>query len=362
MSVDLTLIVAGDPGQLTGGYVYDARIVEALRADGWQIEVIGLEGRFPAVDARARDAMTAALAAIPDGARVVIDGLAMGGLPELVAIASQRLDVSALVHHPLADETGLDESSRMALLASEMRALASVHRVIVTSDFTAQRLAEFHVPAERIAVVEPGVTPSPLATSVVGKEDTKRPQRLLSVATVTPRKGHDVLVDALSGLVDRQWHCDCIGGRDRDPVHDRRVSDLIRHHGLEQRVLLLGERSPDDLAAHYAAADLFILPSYYEGYGMVVTEALARGLPVLTTTGGALAHTLPTEAGLAVPPGNIEALETALQRWLDEPDLRRRLRHGASKARDALPSWEQAARAFAAAVTRPASGPSGGSS
>lgn len=77
---DFTLIVAGDPGQLTGGYVYDARIVQSLRDTGWEIDVIGLEGRFPEPDAVASHALDSALTRLPDGSRAVIDGLAMGGL------------------------------------------------------------------------------------------------------------------------------------------------------------------------------------------------------------------------------------------------------------------------------------------
>ncbi|GHC33812.1 glycosyltransferase family 4 protein [Aidingimonas halophila] len=362
MSADLTLIVAGDPGQLTGGYVYDARIVAALRDLGWHVDVIGLEGRFPDADETARQAMGGTLSALPDGARVVIDGLAMGGLPGPVSQAAHRLDITALIHHPLADETGLDETRRMALLASETRALAAVGRVIVTSDFTARRLASWHVPPEQIAVVEPGVVSAPLAASATDGDDAEREQRLLCVATVTPRKGHDLLIEALAGLKDRHWRCDCVGGRDRDPSHDARVARLIHSHALDSRIVLQGERSPDNLEAFYAEADLFVLPSYYEGYGMVVTEALAHGLPVLTTTGGALAHTLAKDAGAAVPPGDIDALGDALRRWLDSPQWRRQLRHGARQARDRLPRWQDAGQAFADALLRSPVMPSGGSS
>ncbi|WP_168380869.1 glycosyltransferase family 4 protein [Modicisalibacter radicis] len=347
----LSLLVAGDPGQLTGGYVYDARIAEALREQGWRVSVIGLEGRFPEPDAGAARALDATLADHPDGARVVIDGLAMGGLPEVIADHAERLDLTALVHHPLADETGLDPAQRTRFMISETRALGAVGRVIVTSAFTARRLADFDVPAEHITAIEPGVARAPLSPRATA--DQPGPARLLCVATITPRKGHEVLVDALARLADRDWQAICIGGLDRDAGHARHVRERIAAHGLEARVELAGERAHDQLADAYRDADLFVLPSHYEGYGMVISEALAHGLPVIATTGGALAHTLPRDAGLAVPPGDSAALAEALRRWFDEPELRQRLRQGAQRAREGLADWSDAGRAFAAALDRP---------
>lgn len=343
----LTVIVAGDPTQLTGSHVYDARIVAALRQQGWQVEVIGLDGHFPEPDTIAARALDDALAAQPEGARVVIDGLAMGGLPEIVAHHSERLDLIALLHHPLADETGLAEAQRTRFRVSETRALGAVRRVIATSPFTARRLADFDVPAERITVIEPGVEPAPLAE---GSGTDQAGPRLLCVATVTPRKGHDVLIDALARLVDHDWQCDCIGGLEHDPHHAERIAARIRESGLEARVRLLGQRVPEALGEAYHEADLFVLPSHYEGYGMVVTEALARGLPIVTTTGGALAYTLPREAGLSVPPGDAGALADALRRWFEDAELRERLRHGARQARATLSDWEDTGRAFAKAL------------
>lgn len=355
----LSLMVPGDPGQLTGGYVYDARIVAALREQGWQVTVTGLDGRFPEPDAEAARALDEALADHPDGARVVIDGLAMGGLPEVVADHAERLDLTALVHHPLADETGLDPAQRTRFTVSETRALGAVGRVIVTSPFTARRLADFDVPAERITVIEPGVVRAPLSPRATA--DQPGPVRLLCVATIIPRKGHDVLVEALARLAGRDWQATCLGGLDRDAGHARHVRERIAAHGLEARIELAGERAHDEMGDTYREADLFVLPSHYEGYGMVISEALAHGLPVITTTGGALAHTLPPDAGLAVPPGDVQALTEALTRWFDEPELRQQLRQGAQRARDGLSDWTDKGRAFAAALERPAL-PSGASS
>lgn len=348
----LTLIVAGDPGQLTGGYVYDARIVAALRARGHSVEVVGLEGRFPMPDDLARQSMARALSVLPDGARVVIDGLAMGGLPAAIAPHADRLAIIGLVHHPLADESGLDEATRRHFLDSETRALALARRVIVTSRCTARGLDRFGVEAPRLRVVEPGVEPAPLAASALDLESPS-PRRLICVATLIPRKGHDVLLEALSGLRDRDWTLEAIGSHGRDPGHAARLLEAARCHGLKARIEWAGERSAAELAAAYHRAELFVLPSRYEGYGMVVTEALARGLPVLTTTGGALVDTLPAQAGLAVPPDDAAALRTALAAWLDDARLRRRLRRGAREARQGLGDWQQAGDRFLAALDAP---------
>ena len=352
LSAPLTLIVAGDPGQLTGGYVYDARIVAALRARGRSVEVVGLEGRFPVPDDPARDSMARALSALPDGAQVVIDGLAMGGLPEVIAPHADRLAIIALVHHPLADETGLDEANRRHFLDSETRALALARRVIVTSRWTARGLDRFGVAASRLRVVEPGVEAAPLASSALDLE-SPGPRRLLCVATLIPRKGHDLLLEALAALQERDWRLEVVGSHARDPDHAAGLFAAARRYGLEERILWAGERDAAGLAAAYHRAELFVLPSRYEGYGMVVTEALSRGLPVLTTTGGALVDTLPAQAGLAVPPGDAAALGDALAAWLDDADLRRRLRRGAREARHDLSDWQQAGDRFLAALDDP---------
>jgi glycosyltransferase involved in cell wall biosynthesis len=342
--VTLHFVVAGDPAQHTGGYRYDARIVTALRARGWTVEVTGLPGRFPDADDSARRALHGMLTALADGAAVVIDGLALGGLPEVAAAHARRLRLIALIHHPLADETGLDADRRSALLRSECTALSHMAGIITSSRFTARRLAWYGVGGRPLAVVEPGVDAAPLATA------DHRPPHLLCVATVTPRKGHDVLVGALAAVTDLDWTCDCIGSTTRTPDHAARVAAQISGAGLDARIRLHGECDDATLADAWLAADLFVLPSHYEGYGMVITEALAHGLPVLTTNGGALADTLPPGTGLAVPPGDAPALAAALRRLIGDTSARHALRAGARARRADLPDWAAAGDAFAAAL------------
>ncbi|MES1954407.1 glycosyltransferase family 4 protein [Salinisphaera hydrothermalis] len=342
-------LVAGDPEQYTGGYIYDARITRAMTAAGRPIETIGLAGQFPEANAAAADALGAALAARADGQTVIVDGLVFGALPDVIERESQRLRLVALVHHPLADESGIDGALADRLFASERRALAHAAHVIVTSAFTARRLvAAYGVARHDLDIVEPGLDkPAQLAPRT--RTDTPR---LLCVASLIPRKGHTVLIEALAQLTDLDWRCDCIGDIERDPDCVNDVRQAIERHGLGARVHLTGSRPPATLSAAYTGADLFVLPSYYEGYGMVVTEALAHGLPVITTTGGALADTLPDDAGVAVPPGDAEMLADSLRRLLSDPEAYDALAAGAKRAAAALPDWDQAGARFAGVLDR----------
>jgi glycosyltransferase involved in cell wall biosynthesis len=353
LSQRLTFIVPGDPDQLTGGYLYDARVCEALRDTGWSVEVVGLEGSFPVADENAHSAMDSALAAVHDGERVVIDGLALGGVPDAVAHHADRLDLTGLVHHPLSDETGLTEGLRRQLLDRERRALGRCRRVIVTSTFTAERIGALALFDGPVEVVEPGVAaaaPAPKALLRARGQEPDGPTRLLCVASLTPRKGQDLLVEALSRMVDRPWSCMLAGSTERDPAFSARIRRLIERAGLESRIQMPGECDARRLAAEYQDADVCLLASHYEGYGMVVSEALARGLPLITTLGGALAETAPDDSCLKVAVGDVDALHGALAAWLDDAPLRQSLSAAAMARRESLRDWTDAGRDFERAL------------
>lgn len=344
----LHVAVPGPLDQRTGGYLYDARMVAGLRAAGWDVEVHELAGSFPEGDETARAALDGMLASLPDGARVLVDGLAMGGLPEPIRAHGSRLRILALVHHPLADETGLSCEVQRRLRASEQEALAPCRGVIVTSRYTERRLREaYDVPADRVRAVPPGTEP---AREARGPGPDEAP-RLLCVATVTPRKGHDVLAAALERIADLRWSCVCAGSLDRDPAHARRVQERLREAGLRERVTFVGEHDPRALDRLYDRSSIFVLASFYEGYGMALAEALARGLPVVSTRGGAIPFTVPEDVGILVDPGDDAALAAAL-RSLVAPGSQRRseLARRARRHAATLPTWEESVRAFARAV------------
>jgi glycosyltransferase involved in cell wall biosynthesis len=337
----LHLVMPGALDQRTGGYIYDRRIVEGLRALGWTVEVHELAGCFPQADEMACAAAAHAVAKMPSGALPVIDGLALPAFAELV----DRLPRPwvALVHHPLALETGLSTAEARAFADLERRLLARAARVIVTSPGTRRDLAAYDVEGARIGVVCPGTDPAPLARGSAGPGPV-----LLCVASLTPRKGHLVLLDALGELTDLDWHLICVGSAERDPACAQSIAAALDRLGLHGRVTLVGERAEADVAPFYNRADVFVLASHHEGYGMVLTEALARGLAVVSTTAGAIPDTVPESAGLLVPPGDPTALAVALREVMTRPELRARLVAGAQEARRQLPSWHDATRAFTA--------------
>ena len=344
-SVDF--IVPGDIESLTGGYIYDRRVVAGLAALGWTTTVHSLDASFPAPSQSALNQARAVVAAIPSGRIVVIDGLALGGSASILRSAANRLRLCALVHHPLALETGLDEPAAAALKRAETESLAAVRHVIVTSRWTRCALADYGVGADRIAVVEPGVDPAPPRRPSSGAT-----LRLLCVGSLTARKGHAVLFDALGRLVDRDWQLVCAGSLTRDRALAATLRAQIERLGLGDRIVLHGELGPAELAAQYANCDLFVLASALEGYGMVLTEALARGIPIVATTAGAIPDTVTPGAGILVPPDDSEALGRALTSVMDDRGVLAGLTEAALAERAALPGWDLTVERFAAALSR----------
>jgi glycosyltransferase involved in cell wall biosynthesis len=346
-------LVPGSIDRPTGGSRYDRQIVTGLRDAGASVQVDELPGDFPDTDRTAREAVDGALGRIPDHRVVIIDGLVMGRLAHTVARHAKRLRVLALVHHPLADETGAGAEEQRQRLIDEAQALRTVSGVIATSAFTAQRLRERGLYSGRVAVIPPGCTPRPLATGRPGHAPL-----ILCVASMTPRKAQHRLIEALAGLVDRSWHCQLVGSMDLAPAYAAAVARQRDAGGLHDRVTLTGAADETQLDEAYRRAGLFVLPSLYEGYGMVISEAIAYGLPVITTTGGALATTLPPAAGIAVAPDDPAALREAIAAVLDDESRRQALARGARQARGHLGDWDESAACFMAVIKEASSCPS----
>jgi len=333
----VAFLVPGALTQPTGGYIYDRHIVAGLKTRGHRLAVRQITRRTAA----------RVLASIPDDAVVIVDGLAGGVLPREIEREAARLRFVALVHHPLAYETGVSKAEARRLWRSERRTLRCARHVVVTSHATAKLLArDYGVGAARLSCIEPGTD-----RRIVARGASRN--SLLCVATLTPRKGHVTLVRALARLKHLDWRLICVGSLVRDPKTVRRVRGEIRKAGLEGRVWLAGEtagrRRLDRL---YAGADVFVLATEYEGYGMAVAEAIASGLPVISTPTGAIRSIVGAEAGILVPPGNAGALSAAIERMLEDVAARRTFQAGARRRRKRLPTWPQAVRKMAAVVRK----------
>lgn len=345
MADTIYFVVPGSLSIRTGGYNYDRKIIEGLRARGTAVELVELGGHYPDASEEDRAAAGRLFASIPDGTPTIVDGLAFGALPEIAEKEQARLRLVALVHHPLADEAGLSKSTRARLIESEMRALRRACGIIVTSAYTKRRLAEYGVAPERVSVVMPGTDEAAIAKGSGGEGLS-----ILCPASYIPRKGHADLFHALSGLENLSWRLLCVGEKSLAPDHFASLCALCVSLGLSDRIEMRNQVADAELNRLYAVSDLVALASLYEGFGMVVTEALMRGLPVVTTTGGALADTLPAGAGLASAPGDIDALRENLRIVLTDRAAYARLREGARAARDALPRWSEAVAAFETAL------------
>ncbi|MFE1840056.1 glycosyltransferase family 4 protein [Streptomyces sviceus] len=341
-----------DPTAPSGGNAYDRRVCLDLPGFGWQVERHAVAGSWPRPGAPARTELARTLRDLPDDTVVLIDGLVACGVPEIIVPEAERLSIAVLVHLPLGDETGLEPGLALELDAKEREVLRAVPAVIATSDWAVRRLVSHHgLAPERVHVATPGADIAPLASGTDGVS------RLLCVAAVTPRKGQHRLIEALAGAQDLPWSCVCVGGITQDPEYVAHLRMLIKRYGLQDRLHLAGPKAGAELDASYAAADLMVLTSYAETYGMAVTEALARGIPVLATDVGGVTEAVGRAPdggvpGILVPPEDPAALAAELRGWFGEADVRRRLKAAARGRRAALDGWATTARSLAGVLGR----------
>jgi glycosyltransferase involved in cell wall biosynthesis len=340
----LTFAVPGDIDLPTGGYAYDRRVLSLLPDYGVQPELVKLPGSYPAPSAADLKETTRLLSQAPAEVPLLIDGLALGAMPRLL-VEGLRQRVLALVHHPLCLEVGLTPKEAAELKACETAALSIARHVIVTSFATKRILvADFGVPTTKITVAEPGTDPAIRASG------TGTPLQLLAVGAVSPRKGYDILIEALRPLTHLDWRLTIAGATDRNPATAADIEASINAAGLQDRVRLSGAVVPATLAKYYDTADLFVMPSLFEGYGMVLAEAMARGLPIVCTTGGAASDTVPDAASIKVTPGQPQALTAAIEKALRDRKLRSRMADASWEMGRTLPPWTETTRRIAAVV------------
>jgi glycosyltransferase involved in cell wall biosynthesis len=338
-----------DPARPSGGNTYDRRVCLGLASLGWSVHEHAVPGPWPLPDRASCAALAGTVAEIPEGAVVLLDGLVASTAPEVLVPQASRLRLVVIVHMPLGLRPPADRADDVRTREGEV--LSAAAAVVTTSAWTRSRLVElYRLDADRVRVAEPGVDAADLATGTAGGF------ALLCVAAVTFDKGHDVLLDALAKISAAAWTCLCVGSLDRDPafVEDIRCRSLDR--GLDGRIEFTGPRTGADLELSYAGADLLVLVSRAETYGMVIIEALARGVPVVVADVGGVGEALGHGAGgirpgLLVAPDDPDALAAALRAWLSDAELRERLRRAARKRRESLPGWSSTTSAIAGVLT-----------
>jgi hypothetical protein len=337
--------IPGDITTVTGGFIYERRLLEGLRAEGREVAHLRLGAGFPEpTPAEMADAVAQMAAVAPD-VPLIVDGLVFGAV-ETAGLARVRGPVVAMIHHPLALESGLDPGRRRLLFARERDNLALAAHVVVNSAHTAEVLVrDYGVPPVRISQAPPGVDrpDGPAVPSV--------PPLVLSVGIRHPRKGHDVLLQALARIGDLDWQAVVVGS-DYHAAHAAELDALRRALGLEARVRFAGLVPEAELARLYRAATVFALASRYEGYGMAFAEALVHGLPVVACRAGAVPDTVPEAAGLLVPPEDPGAFAAALRALIEDEGRRATLARGAAQAGARLPSWSDTVAVMSAVLDR----------
>jgi glycosyltransferase involved in cell wall biosynthesis len=337
-----------DPGQPTGGNIYDRRVCAGLAETGWEVLVATVAAAWPVSGPGAQAGLARIVSAIPDGETVLIDGLIASPAAAQLLPHTGRIRMTVLLHMPLATAVGTHHHASAE--CSERAVLRAAAGVVVTSEWTRRQvLTRYAIPACRVHVARPGVDRAAAPA---------RPVRghLICVGVLSPHKGQDLLIEALADLADRDWHCVLAGSPDRDPDFARQLQTRITRLGYGHRVRLAGVLTGAALSHAYSTADLLVVPSRSETYGMTVTEALAHGLPVIAAAVGGLPEALGSTAdgtrpGQLIPPGDPAALAAALADWLGDERHRHRLRAAVRQRQSTLHGWEQTTQEVADALT-----------
>jgi glycosyltransferase involved in cell wall biosynthesis len=352
-----------DPARPSGGNTYDLRLRAELTALGWDVRMVRAEGP---------DALGAALAGLPDGEVVLVDGLLASAAASATAAESQRLGLVVLLHMPMAEA---DPSTA----GSEAEALRAAQAVITVSRWSRDWIVEHHnLPPERVVVTAPGADRGPLTNA------DPAGRRLLCVGPIVPEKGQDLLISALGRLAaasegagrakrsersersdpgphasqpPNQWTLTCAGALRLSPAFVSKLRTATEAAQIAGQITLTGPLTPDELDQVLGRTDLVISASRRESYGMSLTEALARGIPVLSTDVGGVREAIGeapdgTVPGLLAPKDDADALAAHLERWLTDADLRTRLRNAAAERRERLRPWRDTATRVAEVLER----------
>jgi glycosyltransferase involved in cell wall biosynthesis len=333
---------------MTGGHLYQRRMIEAAPAHGFEVLVTALKpAPAPVLVMRTRDALSRAAR---DGtAGVLLDSIAASWAAPWLRRRTPELPVVGVVHQP---PGGLEagRAVRPLLRRLDLSAYRRADLLIVTGQPVAEQLVASGLPLDRVRVVTPGVE----RTAKAGPAPDLRRGRcaaLICIANWQRRKGIDLLLDALAALPPELATLHLVGDPDADPPYTRRLRRRLEEKELPGRVVAHGILPHDRAIAMLLGADAFVLPSFEEPYGMVYAEALQAGLPVIGWRSGNLPRLVESGVeGLLAEPGDVAGLAACIRRLVEDEALRKAMAAAARRRSLRLPSWEDAAAAFFAAV------------
>ena len=327
----------------SGGNRYDDELAAGLRARGLDLREHLVTGPWPIPKEREREQFADMLGVEQDWLVDNIVGSAAPGAIASAVSASRR--VSLLMHYFPSDDSSLSPRDRDRLAASEAAAVRCASTVVVTSEWAAREVSAGYGRDDAV-VAEPGIRPADLAP---GSLASGRPAKLLWLSRLTADKDPLTFIEALAQLRDLDWSAQLVGPDSVDESLTRRVHDRIVESGLDGRVEVVGPRHDDALETLWAGTDLLVHTSLAETYGMVISEALARGIPSIVATGTAAVEV--QAGGATFPPGSSDALAAELRAWLTDPVRAQRWRAEAAERRVHLPTWEETARVLASTLT-----------
>jgi glycosyltransferase involved in cell wall biosynthesis len=339
------LLTLGDPGQLTGGYLYHQRLAQLAPRHQARIAFLSSpERRFPLglLDGPRLLRHAGRLGA----AALVLDSIAAASLGPWLLARPPAAPLLGMLHQP---PGGIDHGPLRTALQARLDRLAyrPARLLMVASEALGDELTAQGLARERLRIVPPGRDVAAAVGPPPGDLRRGRRAALLCVGNWVQRKGIDSLLEALAGLPDETATLHLAGDDRAEPRYADRLRARLTQPDLVKRVVVHGPLSTAAVAALYAAADLFVLPSLKEPYGTVYGEAMAFGLPVVGWRVGNLPHLAEHEReGLLCEPGDIADLARSLARLADDPALRQRLGQAGQRRALTRPTWDQTAELF----------------
>lgn len=323
---------------LTGGYIYNKYIVDGLLLKNYKVSVISLKGNFPHPTQEDLEKCDKILSNLTGDEFLIIDSLILGAIPDLIPKIKKTIITVGLIHLPISiDITGVKKPE---LSYAEKQAMELTNKLVVTSHFTKNILLQSGLTIEKISVIEPGIEDYPVKNSY-----PEKPYNLLCIANYTRSKNHDLLIKSLNQLKEYSWEMNFYGNT-TDIEYFTEIKSLIKKFGLSNRIFLNGPLEREKISEVYLNSDLFILPSKFETYGMVLTEALAHGIPVITTSSGGIPYTVPSSMGLFAREGTVENFKLLIEKTLTENLTYKYLTATASSFYKQAQKWEKSVDSF----------------